>query len=144
MSGTGVERLESVPAFAGPPRPAIWLNEENTSRMTSPGAPPPPPTPGQDASETARRHLLASLDEQLSRHDEDHVDTGRELAGLISELRWSSEARRLSCHLGDNGSAYRVELDLPFAVGDPQRIAYGEGQVELDPVGGAVVAEVAA
>jgi superfamily II DNA or RNA helicase len=87
--------------------------------MTSPEAAPQSPPPPQ----AARQHLLESLDEQISRHEDHLAHRGRELASGISELRWSSEARRFSCSLGENGSSCRIELDLPFALGDPMQAA---------------------
>lgn len=74
--------------------------------------------------EEARAHLLESLSDAITLHDESSVLSGRRVAGNISQLRWNSEARRFSCSLPGNPppSEHRVVVDLPRAIGDSTRV----------------------
>ncbi len=86
------------------------------------------PTAGSPSTATpreeARKHLLDRLSDHLALHGDSLAELGRRHTPRISRLGWSSQARRVSCALsGEAAQTYRVEMDLPFAVGDPVRIA---------------------
>ena len=95
-------------------------------------------------AEEARHHLLESLTDAITLHDEVAAQSGLHVAGRISQLRWNSEDRRFSCSLpseqnggeqngngngsgngngnGDHNGEHRVVVDLPAAVGDATRV----------------------
>lgn len=117
--------------------------------MTSiPAAIQKPETSTDDPRDAAERYLFDLLEASLASHGEETARTGERFAPFISQLRWNSEGRCFTCSLpggaagdtvgepGTNGNAptpasptpassteIKVEVDLPFAIGDPLRLA---------------------
>ena len=73
---------------------------------------------------TPNHPLLETLDEQLTLHDPSLAAIGGRHVARIAELYWSSETRRVSCTLPAEDDSFRIELDLPFAIGDPLAVGF--------------------